>query len=156
MLTNQRSVYTWEMELSVMRTHSSRSIRSSLWQDRARAWNTKYDQAYKSIDKTLTMNPASVRRLSPAHSSITRLRQWLATFTWNTDNKRKSYLDRELLPRSDLLNVDSLIYRDILCLDILHILRLGLHPARCNTILLCLIDSLTHSYVPASLDVDIL
>merc|ERR1719468_1224346 len=98
---------SWEMELSVMRTHSSRSIRSSLWQDRARA-----------------INPASVRRLRPAHSSITRLRQWLATFTWSTDYKRRNY--RLLLPRSDLLNVDSLIYRDILCLDILHILRLGL------------------------------
>ena len=46
MLTNQRRVFTWEMELSVMRTHSSRSIRSSLWQDRARAWDTTYDQAY--------------------------------------------------------------------------------------------------------------
>ena len=86
---------------------------------------------YKNTDKTHTINPASVRRLRPAHSSITRLRQWLATFTWSTDYKRRNY--RLLLPRSDLLNVDSLIYRDILCLDILHILRLGLHPAHCNT-----------------------
>ena len=133
MLTNQRRVFTWEMELSVMRTHSSRSIRSSLWQDRARAWDTTYDQAYKNTDKTHTINPASVRRLRPAHSSITRLRQWLATFTWSTDYKRRNY--RLLLPRSDLLNVDSLIYRDILCLDILHILRLGLHPAHILTLI---------------------
>ena len=42
---SEARVFTWEMELSVMRTHSSRSILSSLWQDRARACETKYDQA---------------------------------------------------------------------------------------------------------------
>ena len=29
---------SWEMELSVIKTHSSRSILSSLWQERAKAW----------------------------------------------------------------------------------------------------------------------
>ena len=37
----------------------------------------------------LTINPASVRRLRPAHSSITRLGQWLATFTWTQNVKRR-------------------------------------------------------------------
>ena len=65
----------------------------------------------------LTINPASVRRLSPAHSSITRLGQWLATFTWGRDHSeeliRTEKGDHSYLPRSDLLNVDSLKYKDI-------------------------------------------
>ena len=71
---------SWAMLWSVIWTHSSRSILSRRWHERASAW-FKLHYFWERNMKPLTMNPASVRRLTPAHSSITRLGQLLATLT---------------------------------------------------------------------------